>query len=104
MTPPDGSSSLTGPEDASIMDVVGIDQLGERIYRFVLANGGANAEAVAARFRIAQADAESRLAGLRMHGLIAQRYGTDADYAPVDPRVAIRVLADSHSDRISRIL
>ena len=104
MTPPDGSSSLTGPEDASILDVVGIDQLGERIYRFVLANGGANAEAVAARFRIAQADAESRLTGLRMHGLIAQRYGTDADYAPVDPRVAIRVLADSHSDRISRIL
>jgi DNA-binding CsgD family transcriptional regulator/DNA-binding Lrp family transcriptional regulator len=98
------AEAVPGPDDGSILDLVGVDSLGARIYRFVLSNGSASAASVAERFAIAEDEADARLGVLRAHGLIAQRFGGNSDFSAVDPRISIRVLTDRHSDRLARML
>jgi DNA-binding CsgD family transcriptional regulator/DNA-binding Lrp family transcriptional regulator len=100
----EGAGAGADSDDASILDLVGVDNLGARIYRYVLSNGSASSVSVAKRFTIPVDEADARLGDLRAHGLIAQRFGGGADFSAVDPRVSIRVLTDRHSDRLARML
>lgn len=90
-------------DDEPIFDLLGIDQLGERIYGFVLREGGAGARSIATHFAITEDLATERLDELRGMGLIARLSGESGAYAAVDPRFALRALTDRHSDGIAKI-
>ncbi len=89
--------------DEGMFSLLGIDAQGERIYDFVLREGGAGTRTVATRFGISEKDAASSLDALRALGLLTRLAGDSGIYAAVDPRFSLRALADQHSDGIARI-
>ena len=89
--------------DEPIFGLLGIDHLGESIYRFVLRQGGAGAESVAKQFGISEDVSSKRLVALRGMGLVVRLAGESGTYAAVDPRFSLRALTDRHNDGIARI-
>jgi len=98
-TPPRAEPSNEAP---SVLDLVGIDPLGEQIYRRVLVDGHTTVDEVAQRHRISTHAAEHQLSELRALGMLARRSGDEAEFVPVDPRFALRALADRHERRMTR--
>ncbi|MBJ2121851.1 hypothetical protein I6N91_12770 [Arthrobacter sp. MSA 4-2] len=90
-------------KDETVLDLLGIDEASERIYHLVLRQGAASVPVVAEQLGISHTEAEDRLDTLRGMGLVARRATEDGDYAPVDPRFALRILTDRHSDGLARI-
>lgn len=83
-------------------EVVGLDALGEAVYRLVLAEGTVTPEDVAAALPIAPDDAAPQLERLRAAGLI-NRVSGRGGFTAVDPRVALRALTERTADRLDRV-
>lgn len=101
--PRDVSDTTAVSGEEPIFAMLGIDQLGENIYDFVLRQGRAGAESVAIRFGMSEGMSTERLDSLRRLGLIVRLAGESGTYAAVDPRFSLRALTDRHSDGIARI-
>ncbi|MFB2599933.1 hypothetical protein ACEXQE_19275 [Herbiconiux sp. P17] len=89
------------PGDATL-SLLGVGELGERIYRQVVADSTTSIPATARTFGITDEHAKTELEALRSLGLV-NRLAVDEDYSAVDPRFAIRVLADRTADHLNRI-
>ena len=90
-------------KDETVLQLLGIDEASERIYHVALQQGATSVSSVAEQLLISPAEAERRLDLLRGLGLVARRATEEGDYAPVDPRFALRILTDRHSDGLARI-
>ena len=90
-------------DDLPLLDLAGLDAVTESIYLGVLGSGKTNVWQVAEDFRMTDADAMARLEALRDLGLVSLLEGGAGEYASVDPRYALRAMADRISDRVSHI-
>lgn len=93
----------TVPDDLPLLDLAGLDALSESIYLDVLGSGVTSVARVAHGFHLSDPDATARLEALRDLGLVSLLQGDAREYASVDPRYALRAMADRISDRVSRI-
>ncbi|MCS5734328.1 helix-turn-helix domain-containing protein [Herbiconiux daphne] len=89
------------PGDTTL-SLLGVGELGERIYRAVVADSTTSVPATARTFGISEEQAMAELEALRSLGLV-NRLAVDDEYSAVDPRFAIRVLADRTADHLNRI-
>lgn len=92
-----------GAQDGTPMDLPGIDSFGESVYLAVLMAGRTPAREVAARVEIDEAEALSRLEALRSEGLVTRLEAALPEYSAVDPRFAVRALAERMSERAHRL-
>lgn len=90
------------PSPPGLLDVVGLDPDQEVVYRFVLSRGETSAAEAATAVRGDAALAAAALESVRSHGLIS-RAGSDGVYFPVDPRVAVRSLAERTSSQLDAL-
>jgi len=98
MTRPAEPSPL-GP---SALVPLGIDDEAESVYRLILAVGPVSVLDLAERVSHPRARLERILETLRDAGLLARRMGGD-EYAPVDPRYALRTAMNRLSEDIQRL-
>ncbi|MCS5719359.1 helix-turn-helix transcriptional regulator [Herbiconiux sp. CPCC 205763] len=89
------------PGDATL-SLLGVTELGERIYREVVADSTTSIQNAARSFGLSDDRAMAELETLRSLGLV-NRLAVDGEYSAVDPRFAIRVLADRTADQLNRI-
>jgi len=82
--------------------LLGVSEQGERVYRSVVAGRSTSAARVACEFGIPEAESTAELEALRGLGLV-NRLAVGEDYSAVDPRFAIRMLADRTAERLNRI-
>jgi len=87
----------------SPLDLPGVDSLGESIYLAVLLEGRAPAAAIATRTQADEATVLARLEELRTAGLVTRLESADPAYSAVDPRFAIRALAEHLTERGQRL-
>jgi len=99
-----GSNPPAAPDSGtdSAFDVVGLDVDARRIYRFVLAEGTVTAEQVVAGIPLEGVDVPAVLEQLRGFGLL-NRISGGGEYTGVDPRMALRSLADRTAARVDRV-
>lgn len=86
----------------STLTLLGVTERGEAVYRRVVAAGVTSVASIASSFGLSASQAMSELEGLRALGLV-NRLAAAEDYSAVDPRFAIRVLADRTADRLNRV-
>ena len=75
------------------LDLPGVDSLGERVYRAVLAERRIAARDIAGLLEVDEPTAHDRLEALRSAGLVTRLESAYAEYSAVDPRFAVRALA-----------
>jgi predicted DNA-binding transcriptional regulator len=105
---PDGVDTSSVDSNSSVdtnsgFDAVGIDDDTRLVYRYVLAQGTVRVEDVAQEVPLERTDTAAMLARLRAAGLINRTSGSEGEYTAVDPRIALRALAErteAHLDRI----
>lgn len=89
-------------EDTSLLRIMGIENLSERIFMFVLHRGRATAQEICERFDLPESEVHERLESLRDMGLLARRSDGEG-FAPVDPRYSLRAIADRLNDSVRRL-
>jgi len=90
-------------EDPPLLDVAGLDAMGERVYVHVLMHGRSSAAEVAEQFDLAEEATLEQLESLRQLGLVTRLEGRRPQYSAVDPRFALRAVLDRLSDQAMRI-
>jgi DNA-binding CsgD family transcriptional regulator/predicted transcriptional regulator len=94
------TESTRGP---NVLDALGIDAHGESVYSFILSRGAAAEDEIAEGLSLSAAHVHLLLGLLQAQGLVTRRRGERADYAPVDPRYALRSATHRLSEDIRRI-
>jgi len=89
--------------DTSLLRVAGLTQEDEQIYYLVLHRGSTSVSDVVERSAISEREASERLERLRERGFIARAQGSEATYAPVDPRYSLAAVTDALSEQVGRI-
>lgn len=85
------------------LDLPGVDHAGEAVYLAVLMAGRIPARDVAAKAGLDEADTLERLEELRSAGLVTRLESADPEYSAVDPRFAVRALAERLSEQTLRL-
>ncbi|MBO0610253.1 helix-turn-helix transcriptional regulator [Myceligenerans salitolerans] len=83
-------------------DVVGLDGIARLVYRYVLSHGTVRPAELAQDVPLGGADGVSVLERLRAAGLV-NRAREGNGYTAVDPRTALRTLADRTAARVDRV-
>ncbi|MHA3704617.1 TrmB family transcriptional regulator, partial [Jatrophihabitans sp. YIM 134969] len=86
-----------------MLGLLGIDPDAERLYRLLVRSGVATVAQLAEELGEDPNPVAASAAQLRAAGLVAALAGGDSTFAPVDPRVALRSLADRHSEQLDRV-
>ncbi len=94
---------MSGPADDQdqILAAVGIDDLDERVYRFLLTRPSATPAEVATELKLTGRRANRALTALRGRGLITQLSGRPRRYAMTDPEPAIAALIRQRSGELA---
>ena len=91
------------PDLSALLQLIGLDPDGERLYLHVLRRGGASVVEVAQRFDLTEAEVVPKLEQLRDMGLISRRMGDADGYSAVDPRYSFRAISDRFGENVRRI-
>lgn len=89
--------------NASPLDLPGVDALGEGVYLAVLMEGRVRVADIATRVQTDEATALTCLERLRSAGLVTRLESEDPEYSAVDPRFAVRSLAQQLTERGQRL-
>lgn len=96
-------SGRESAQDDKPLDLPGVDHLGESVYLAVLMAGRIRAREVAAKLGLDEPTTFARLEELRSAGLVTRLESADPEYSAVDPRFAVRALAEQLSEQTQRL-
>jgi DNA-binding CsgD family transcriptional regulator len=90
-----------GTVHTDLLSLWSLDSHDEQVYRSALTSRGFSAEELARDIGLSVHDVRASLEALRQHGLVNQ--AATGAYGAVDPRYALRALADDHAARLDRV-